>query len=119
MPAGGMIGAIVHSPDSFEHRAARIADERDTAPHDPDPAPDDADEPWTGPVVAHDDPSRPRGLDAPFAPGGDDTADDARRQRERRDLRLLLLFVAALVGIPSILTVIAVIVQLASMRSSG
>ncbi len=104
----------MHSPGDLEHRSGTDFD-----PAGPDEAVDDSDSPWTEPAVAHDDPSRPRGLDAPFAPGGDDTADEPRRQRERRDLRLLLLFVAALVGIPSILTLIGFIVQLMSMRSSG
>ncbi len=108
--------------------------------HDPQPGPDDeawpaaasdplhdADaEPWPAPRdesadprAAHAHPSRARGLDAPFAPGGDDAADDVRRTRERRDLRLLLWFVAALVIIPSVLTVIGFIVQLVGMRSAG
>lgn len=108
--------------------------------HQPHPGPDDealpastADqlqdtgaEPWPdqpeafeSPRDAHAGPSRARGLDALFAPGGDDAADDVRRKREGRDLRLLLWFVAALVIIPSVLTVIGFVVQLVAMRSGG
>lgn len=62
---------------------------------------------------------RPRGLDAEFAPGGDDDATPDRRADERRLLRLLVLMIALLVGIPTVLTLIAVIGQLASMRGGG
>jgi hypothetical protein len=51
-------------------------------------------------------PDRPRGLDAYFAPGGEDDAPQARRDDERRMLRLLVIFVAVLVGLPTILTLI-------------
>ena len=52
-------------------------------------------------------PGRPRGLNAFFAPGGEDEASDERRADERRNLRLLLLMVAALVLIPTLLTIVA------------
>ena len=52
-------------------------------------------------------PNRPRGLNAYFAPGGDDEATDERRADERRNLWLLLAMVAALVLIPTFLTLIA------------
>jgi hypothetical protein len=57
-------------------------------------------------------PNRPRGLNAYFAPGGDDEATDERRADERRNLRLLLAMVAALVLIPTLLTIIAFVQEL-------
>ena len=55
---------------------------------------------------------RPRGLDAMFAPGGEDTASPERVADERKMLRLLLLMIVILVGFPTLLTIIAVIGQL-------
>jgi hypothetical protein len=60
---------------------------------------------------------RPRGLNAYFAPGGEDEATDERRADERRNLRLLLLMVAALVLIPTLLTIVALAQQLIAHRS--
>jgi hypothetical protein len=62
---------------------------------------------------------RARGLDAPFAPGGQDEATEARRKREGRDLRLLIFMVAALVGIPTVLTFVALIADLLARRGGG
>lgn len=64
-------------------------------------------------------PDRPRGLDAPFAPGGDDEASPERVADERRLVRLLVIMVALVVGIPTVLTIIAFIGQLASLRGGG
>jgi len=75
-------------------------------------APVDATHPWA-------DTDRPRGLDAPFAPGGEDDAPPDRRADERRLTRLLVLFVALLVGVPTLLTLIALAGQLLAMRSGG
>ncbi len=61
-------------------------------------------------------PNRPRGLNAEFAPGGEDEATDERRADERRNLRLLLLMVAALVLIPTLLTVAAFAQELIAHR---
>jgi hypothetical protein len=61
-------------------------------------------------------PDRPRGLDAYFAPGGEDEATDERRADERRNLRLLFLMVAALVLIPALLTIAALAEELVSRR---
>ena len=55
---------------------------------------------------------RPRGLNAYFAPGGEDDATDERRRDERRNLRLLLAMVAALVLIPLLLTIAALAQEL-------
>ena len=63
-------------------------------------------------------PNRPRGLNAFFAPGGDDEATDVRRADERRNLWLLLLMVAALVLIPTFLTIIAFVSELATHGGS-
>jgi len=68
--------------------------------------------PW-----AEDD--RPRGLDAPFAPGGEDEAPPERRADERRLTRLLVVMVALLVGVPTILTLVAFVGQLLALRSGG
>jgi hypothetical protein len=59
---------------------------------------------------------RPRGLNAYFAPGGEDEATPERRADERRNLRLLLLMVAALVLIPSLLTIVALAQELIAHR---
>jgi hypothetical protein len=59
---------------------------------------------------------RPRGLNAYFAPGGEDAATDERRDDERRNLRLLLLMVAALVLIPTLLTIAAFAQELIAHR---
>jgi hypothetical protein len=64
-------------------------------------------EPPPGDVPLYTAPNRPRGLNAYFAPGGDDEATDERRADERRNLWLLLAMVAALVLIPTFLTLIA------------
>ena len=64
-------------------------------------------EPAPGAVPLYTAPNRPRGLNAYFAPGGDDEATDERRADERRNLWLLLAMVAALVLIPTFLTLIA------------
>lgn len=77
----------------------------------PDPEPADS-HPWA-------EADRPRGLDAPFAPGGEDLAAPERRADERRLTRLLILFVALLVGIPTVLTLIGFVAQLATLRSGG
>jgi hypothetical protein len=60
---------------------------------------------------------RPRGLNAYFAPGGEDAATAERRADERRNLRLLLLMVAALVLIPTLLTIVALAQELIAHRS--
>lgn len=60
---------------------------------------------------------RPRGLNAYFAPGGEDEATAERRVDERRNLRLLLLMVAALVLIPTLLTIVALAQELIAHRS--
>jgi hypothetical protein len=65
-----------------------------------------------GDVPLYTSPHRPRGLNAYFAPGGDDAATDVRRADERRNLWLLLLMVAALVLIPTFLTIIAFVSEL-------
>ena len=62
-------------------------------------------------------PDRPRGLDAYFAPGGEDEATPERRADERRNLRLLLVMVAALVLIPTLLTIAALAQELVAHRS--
>ncbi len=62
---------------------------------------------------------RPRGLDAWFAPGGEDDAPPERIADERRMGRLLILMIALLVGVPTLLTLIAFVAQLASLRAGG
>jgi hypothetical protein len=69
-------------------------------------------EPSPGDVPLYTAPNRPRGLNAYFAPGGDDEATDERRADERRNLWLLLAMVAALVLIPTFLTLIAFVQEL-------
>jgi hypothetical protein len=59
---------------------------------------------------------RPRGLDAPFAPGGGDDASPERIADERRMTRLLVLMVVLLVAVPTLLTLIALVGQLLAMR---
>jgi hypothetical protein len=59
---------------------------------------------------------RPRGLDAPFAPGGGDDASPERIADERRMTRLLVLMVVLLVAVPTVLTLIAFVGQLLAMR---
>jgi hypothetical protein len=61
---------------------------------------------------------RPRGLDASFAPGGEDEAPPERVADERRLTRLLVVMVVLLIAIPTILTIIAFVGQLLSMRGS-
>jgi hypothetical protein len=60
--------------------------------------------------------ARPRGLDAPFAPGGEDEAPPERIADERRLARLLVLMVVLLVGVPTLLTLIAFVGQLLALR---
>jgi hypothetical protein len=62
------------------------------------------------------DANRPRGLDAPFAPGGEDEAPPERAADERRLTRLLVLMVVLLVGVPTLLTLIAFVGQLLALR---
>jgi hypothetical protein len=86
----------------------------------PDPTPS-TDTPAPVPAEPHPwaDTDRPRGLDAPFAPGGEDVAPPERRADERRLTRLLILMVVLLVGIPTLLTLIGFVGQLASLRGGG
>jgi hypothetical protein len=72
--------------------------------------------PAEAPLPLYIAPDRPRGLNAEFAPGGEDGATDERRADERRNLRLLLLMVAALVLIPTLLTVAAFAQELIAHR---
>ena len=60
--------------------------------------------------------ARPRGLDAPFAPGGEDGAPPERIADERRLTRLLVVMVVLLVGVPTLLTLIAFVGQLLALR---
>ena len=77
------------------------------------PGPDaEAPPPWANTV-------RRRGLDAYFAPGGQDEAPPERVADERRMTRLLVLMVARLVGVPTLLTLIAFVGQLLALRSGG
>jgi hypothetical protein len=62
------------------------------------------------------DADRPRGLDAPFAPGGEDEAPPERIADERRLTRLLVLMVVLFVGVPTLLTLIAFVGQLLALR---
>ena len=62
------------------------------------------------------DADRPRGLDAPFAPGGEDEAPPERAADERRLTRLLVLMVVLLVGVPTLLTLVAFVGQLLALR---
>jgi hypothetical protein len=62
------------------------------------------------------DTDRPRGLDAPFAPGGEDAASPERSADERRLTRLLVLTVVLLVGVPTLLTLLAFVGQLLALR---
>jgi hypothetical protein len=80
-----------------------------SAAHEPDPAALDDAHPWA-------EADRPRGLDAWFAPGGEDDAPPERIADERRLTRLLVLMLALLIGIPLLLTAIAFIGELAAMR---
>jgi hypothetical protein len=79
-----------------------------------EPAPADA----RPPADAHPwaDVNRPRGLDAPFAPGGEDEAPLERVADERRLTRLLVVMVLLLVGVPTLLTLIAFVGQLLALR---
>ncbi len=65
------------------------------------------------------DADRPRGLDAYFAPGGEDEAPPERIADERRLTRLLIVMVLLLVGVPTLLTLVAFVAQLASLRPGG
>jgi hypothetical protein len=82
----------------------------DDRSHDPEPSP--GPHPW-----AEED--RPRGLDAYFAPGGEDEAPPERVADERRLIRLLILMVVLLVGVPTLLTLLAFVAQLATLRGGG
>jgi hypothetical protein len=81
------------------------------SPDLPGPLPAGAEDP---PVRAQ--PDRPRGLDAEFAPGGEDEATPERRADERRLRRLLLVMLALLVGVPGLLTIAAFVGQLLALR---
>jgi len=83
------------------------------------PGPGEVAAPGDAPLPAFAAADRPRGLDAPFAPGGEDDAPPDRRADERRLTRLLVLMVVLLVGVPTLLTLIALVAQLAAMRSGG
>jgi ABC-type uncharacterized transport system involved in gliding motility auxiliary subunit len=87
-----------------------VTDDIDQAGPETAPAADRA----TTPVYTAVD--RPRGLNAYFAPGGEDDATDERRSDERRNLRLLFLMVAALVVIPTLLTIAALAQELIARR---
>jgi hypothetical protein len=80
------------------------------------PTPQEATTPGPGQAHPWATADRPRGLDAPFAPGGEDAADAARRADERRMTRLLVLMVVLLIGVPTVLTMIAFVGQLLAMR---
>lgn len=75
----------------------------------PDPGTADEPHPWS-------EADRPRGLDAWFAPGGEDDAPPDRIADERRLVRLLAIMLAALVGIPLLLTAIAFVIELTAGR---
>lgn len=77
-----------------------------------------ADAPAPVPAEPHPwaDAGRPRGLDAPFAPGGEDEAPPERAADERRLTRLLVLMVVLLVGVPTLLTLVAFVGQLLALR---
>ena len=87
------------------------------APDPPADAPAPAEAP-AAPPGPHPwaDTDRPRGLDAPFAPGGEDEASPERSADERRLTRLLVLTVVLLVGVPTLLTLIAFVGQLLALR---
>jgi hypothetical protein len=97
---------------------ADAAPTADAAPPADAPAPGEAS---AGPAEPHPwaDADRPRGLDAPFAPGGEDEAPPARVADERRLTRLLLVMVVLLVGVPTLLTLIAFVGQLLALRGGG
>jgi hypothetical protein len=100
------------TPPEPEHAAldgAATPPEPEPAASGPDPeAPDDA-HPWS-------EADRPRGLDAWFAPGGEDDAPPERIADERRLVRLLAIMLAALVGIPLLLTAVAFVIELTTGR---
>jgi hypothetical protein len=83
------------------------------------PGPGEVAAPGDAPLPAFAAADRPRGLDAPFAPGGEDDAPPERRADERRMTRLLVLMVVLLVGVPTLLTLIAFAGQLLAMRGGG
>ncbi len=83
------------------------------------PAPPDVRTPTPGDPHPWAEPDRPRGLDAHFAPGGEDEAPPERVADERRLTRLLVLLVVLLVGVPTLLTFIVIIGQLLSLRGGG
>ncbi len=86
-------------------------------------SPDGPDDPPAGnhPGSPHPwaEPDRPRGLDAYFAPGGEDEAPPERADDERRLTRLLILMVLLLVGIPTLLTLVAFVARLATPQGGG
>jgi hypothetical protein len=84
------------------------------APAEAPAAPAEPAEPGQPPPWADTD--RPRGLDAPFAPGGEDAASPERSADERRLTRLLVLTVVLLVGVPTLLTLLAFVGQLLALR---
>jgi hypothetical protein len=90
----------------------RMSDQSDRAGQTTPPDTSDDLHPWS-------EADRPRGLDAYFAPGGEDEAPPERVADERRLTRLLVLMVVLLVGVPSLLTLLAFIAQVASLRSGG
>ena len=90
-------------------------DPRDEAatepPVPPSPGEPGAPHPWS-------EADRPRGLDAWFAPGGEDDAPPERVADERRLVRLLAVMIALLVGVPLLLTAVAFAIELTS-RAGG
>lgn len=82
----------------------------------PAPASFDAGAPGSHPWS---EPDRPRGLDAWFAPGGEDAATEERVKDERRLVWLMVVMVALLVGVPTVLTLLAFVGQILALRSGG
>ena len=96
--------------------AAAAAPAPEPAAPAPEPAPPEAAAPAADDVHPWSEADRPRGLDAWFAPGGEDDAPPERIADERRLTRLLAIMIAALVGIPLLLTAIAFVIELTSGR---
>jgi hypothetical protein len=104
-PVGSGTPPTSGTPDGAEDR--HVADDSAGGPESTlDP------HPWA-------DAARPRGLDAYFAPGGEDEAPPERVADERRLTRLLIVMVLLLVGVPTLLTLVAFVAQLASLRPGG
>lgn len=102
------------TPSTAPESAGAAPGRPSTAPADATPVsrePGHADEahPWS-------DAGRPRGLDAWFAPGGEDDAPPERVADERRLIRLLAIMLAILVGVPLVLTAIAFAIELTTGR---